>query len=183
MNLFYCISDVIHLCRHCRIDSLFNLTYVHSFFPFMVSFEDSSSIKTASVIFLVVGSPKQFLRILTLTGNLFPWWCNWECLCNGLESSFLVQSSKCWFIGSWALFPVCPLYLLSHSLQSISYTQPRALQFTPVSSWQIIHFSFPHVSCLNGLLFCSSFRTLSSTFSIILSFSLFFSAHFCISFF
>ena len=159
----------------CLFDARWSLSalsriYVHSVIAFTVSSAESSSIKTASDIWRTVGSPKQFRNIFTPTGKESPWWYICECLYRRHVSSFRLQSLKCWLILSCALLPVWPRYFPLYSLQCILYMHPLALQFTPVSSSylvHILHFAFPHVSDLKGLLSVAVlFRILLSTFSI-----------------
>ena len=131
------------------------------------SFE-SSSINTASVIFLLVASPKHLSRILMDTGKVFPPWNNSECRCRGLLVSPLFQSSKCSFVLSPMLLPVCPRYFRLHSSHRNSYTQPLVLQSTRISLSHMMQDSLPQVVFLKGLLRWSSRLMLLSTFSLTL---------------
>ena len=116
-------SDVIFhailIWRQYVVDTLFSFTYVHSFFPFIVSLAESLSISTASVIFRPVASPKHLFNIFIDTGKCSPLWNSCECRCNGLLVSWLSQSSKCWSVLSLMLLPVRPRYFrlqLSHCI-------------------------------------------------------------------
>ena len=138
------------------------LTNPYSFLLFIDSSSFISWIRTASVIFLLVGFPKHLLRIFISMGNVPPLWCSTECLHSGLSSFFFSQSSKCSLVLWLVLRPVCPRYLcftsaLSwHSRHIIWYTHPRARQFMPSSLVHIMQFVLLHLVLLKGSIRCSS---------------------------